>query len=139
VEQQAAQDRGAQRREEPFLVLAESPADEDYTSDPPRGGQRRAEDHPLDGRRAHLPRSLSGYWDGPRFERRGAGCEAPRRSPLREHRRGAARTDAPPRRRNPPGARVLRAYAASLVVDDAPAALSASLLAAASQARGARA
>src|SRR5207245_9846327 len=84
-------------------------------------------------------RSLSGYWDGPRFERRGAGCEAPRRSPLREHRRGAATTETPPRRRNPPGAWGLRAYAASFVVDDAPASLSSSLLASAAQAPGARA
>ncbi len=44
-----------------------------------------------------------------------------------------------PRRRNPPGTRGLRAYAASLVVDDAPASLSSSLLASASQAPGARA
>src|SRR5207245_2828878 len=62
------------------------------------------------GRCRHVPRSLSGYWDGPRFERR----------------------------RTPPGAWGLRVYAASLVVDDAPASLSSSLLASAAQAPGAR-
>src|SRR2546422_7336724 len=55
-----------------------------------------------------------------------------------EHRRGAATTQAAPRRRNPPGAWVLWPYTASLVVDDQTRSTSSPLLVSRPQAPRAR-